>query len=295
MNHHTLLDETAVRAAALAVGRHRFFAESVAGPTVLEAVASARADVDGLERNGVRTVAVETPAGTLEAAYLVYQWLGPDHPTVIYNHGSNERPFDLGRLARHTFKDVFVVDQGVVPANVAVVRAPFHDGSVRDYAKRLARLENFTSMLAASVSVTEALRAALSGPVVVAGFSLGGWVTNLHRIEYGSADGYAPMFAGAALDDLFTESAYRVMVGEAGRDNPEALEATLNFEDALRDADAGHLAALLGRHDRYVRFAVQREAYDPGDLAVCDAGHITGALASDRLRSHVRGVVDAAR
>jgi dienelactone hydrolase len=295
MNHHEFVDRAIVAASALLVRDRRFFAESVAGPRLVAAVADSRATPFEVARHAIERVSVSTPAGDLPAAYLVWQWRGAEYPTVVYHHGNDEDPFDFGRFARQTFGDVFVVPDEPFPANLVAVRAPFHGDSLWAYARRMTRLDNFVSMLAGSVALIEALVARLgtaSRGVVVSGFSLGGWATNLHRTVHDTADAYVPMFAGAALDELFLTSAYRKLLGEAGRANPGRLRTVLNFEDAYATGGDAPVSALLGRYDQFVECERQRRCYDDADLALIDAGHVTGALAATRLREHVRGAVE---
>ena len=65
-------------------------------------------------------------------------------------------------------------------------------------------------LLSVSVKLIEALVQYLksegNGKIMVLGISLGGWVTNLHRSFYNSADIYVPIFAGAALGEVFVTS-----------------------------------------------------------------------------------------
>ncbi|MFB6155382.1 MAG: hypothetical protein ABEJ22_05765, partial [Haloferacaceae archaeon] len=294
MNHHALLDRAAVAASSLLVGDRTFFAESVESDPLADASEASSVPAFSFDRGGLRRVAVETPAGTLDAAYLGWQWRGPDYPTVVYHHGSNEDPFDFGRFARQTFGDVFVAAPERVPANVVAVRAPFHGESVWSYAARMTRMADFVSMLAGSTALVEAVVDAVADDsvgVVVSGFSLGGWATNLHRAVYGTADVYAPMFAGAALHELFLSSAYRRVVDPAARSRPGAVRRALDFESVYETADGGRVSALLGRYDQYVEFDRQRRCYADADLAATPKGHVTGALAARRLREHVLGAL----
>lgn len=288
MNLHTLVDHYTVTVGALLAGRRKFFDRSLESPhlaALLETTALHLPDVTG---EGIYEVTVDTAVGALDPAFAMAQWLGPEFPTLIYHHGSNERPFDLGPLSKNSFKRVIHDHRQTFSANLIALRAPFHR-SLRTYMERVTELRNFGVMLAASVHLAEELvqwsRAQGSPWVLLAGVSLGGWVTNLHRAYHNTADSYAPMMAGAALDEIFWNSAYRRLTGQAARENPACLARVLNFEDAFAAAPGDNIAALLMRHDAIIVYERQRQCYEPGCVTVRDKGHTTGALDWAALRA----------
>ena len=83
---------------------------------------------------------------------------------------------------------------------------------------------------------------------VVSGISLGGWITNLHRACYDTADEYRPIFAGAALDRLFVDSAYRKLTGKDALEHPDRLTDCLNFEDAFLRRSNQKVHALMRKY-----------------------------------------------
>ena len=293
MNVHELLDVGTVGLSALLVRDAKFFARSLAAPSLLDAAADADADVAAaaLSKAGRRTVTVDTPCGEFEAAYVPWRWRGPEYPTLVYHHGSGERPFDFGRFGTNSFRRLFVAADSEIPANVVAVRAPFHDGTNAAYARAMGDLENFVGMLAASVGLMEALtvraRERTDASVHLAGISLGGWATNLHRACFDTADGYVPMFAGAALGEMFVSSAYRKLTGAPARRNPGRLREVLDFEEAFAAVDADDCRPLLGRYDRIIEYEAQRPGYGEMAPVVLNRGHVTGSLATARLREHV--------
>lgn len=289
MNHHELLDVATVALSAFAIRESKFFARSVDGTPVTDAVEETTVDPGDLWTDGARTVPAETPAGTLDAAYLVRRWHGPDAPTLVYHHGSGEDPFEFGRFASNSFARLFENVPLADPVNLVAVRAPFHAGSGAAYVRSMGDLSNFTAMLASSAALTEALVERLhdrAAPVVVAGISLGGYVTALHRAVHGTADRYAPLCAGARPGEMFVSSAYRRMVADRALARPDHLRDRLDFDEAFGTADAP-CDPLLARHDRIVEFDVQRPAFEGHDLAVLEKSHVTGALATNQLREHV--------
>ena len=56
-----------------------------------------------INAEGTFEVRAVTPAGILDPAFKVEKWLGTGHPTIIYHHGNNERPFDYGKAAKTPF------------------------------------------------------------------------------------------------------------------------------------------------------------------------------------------------
>jgi hypothetical protein len=298
MNHHELIDIATIRLSARLLGESTFFARSVDAPPLVDVTTETTPPVDEVgdpSTAGRCDVAVDTPLGAFEAAYLPWQWLGPEYPTVVYHHGSGERPFDVGRFSTNSFRRLFLGLEEELPANLVAVRAPFHDGSSREYARAMGGLENFVGMLAASAGLLEALTEQIAdradGPVVLSGISLGGWGVNLHRACFGSADRYVPLFAGAALGEMFVSSVYRYMTADAALRQPSRLRDVLDFEDAFRAVAADTCAPLLGRYDRIIEYDRQRPSYTGMSLAVLDRGHVTGSLAAAALRQHVLGGV----
>ncbi|WP_254525251.1 alpha/beta fold hydrolase [Natrinema caseinilyticum] len=298
MNRHELVDSATVTVSALVLRGHTFFSRSLASPHIGDALSDTSLTLDAGASSGTRDVVAETPAGRFRSAYRAWQWHGDDAPTLIYHHGSGEDPFDFGRFGSNSFERLFATDAWDVPANVIAVRAPFHDRSSLDYARSMGDLANFVGMCVTSTALVDALTGRLHDrghpAVVVSGLSLGGWITNLHRAFFGTADGYAPLFAGASLGEMFVSSVYRKMTGSRARDNPDRLREVLDFDRAFLENTAADCTPLLARYDRIVEFETQRHCYDELSLATLEKGHVTGSLATDRLREHVRGAIDGA-
>lgn len=296
-NIHELVDIGTIRVGAPFLRDAKFFARSLDSRPLVEVASESEASVDDLRSAGERTVPVDTPVGTFEAAYMPWQWRGPEYPTLIYHHGSGERPFDFGRFSSNSFRRVFVATDEAIPANVVAVRAPFHDGSNMEYARAMGDLENFVGMLAGSVALIDALatRASeqTSSPVLASGISLGGWAVNLHRVCFDTVDRYAPIFAGASLGEMFVSSIYRKMTAESAQRRPDQLRDVLDFEAEFRAVEAANCAPLLARYDRIIEYDRQRSAYAGMSLSVLDKGHITGSLATGRLREHILSTLSA--
>ena len=294
-NIHELLDVGTIQVSARLLRDATFFARSFDSRPLVEVASESEATVDDLGRAGEQSVTVDTPIGTFETAYMPWQWRGPDYPTLIYHHGSGERPFDFGRFSSNSFRRLFVTTDEAIPANVIAVRAPFHDGSNTEYARAMGDLENFVGMLSASVGLIDALATQAndrtSCPVLASGLSLGGWAVNLHRACFDTVDRYVPIFAGAALGEMFVSSVYRKMTAEPARRRPDYLRERLDFEAEFSAVGTDECSPLLARYDRIIEYDRQRPAYAGMSLSVLENGHVTGSLATDRLREHVLSVL----
>jgi len=296
MNFHALLDMYIITVSALLAGGNRFLCKSIDGPAFADCLPGIDLQLPEIKEAGKYAVTAVTPAGNLDAAFWVAQWKGSDYPTLIYHHGSNERPFETSRFAKNSFKNVFLADKQFQDVNLIVIRAPFHDKSTGDYMRAMGHLNNFTAMLSVSVKLTEALiahyRPLTNNIITVSGISLGGWVCNLHRSYYNSADAYIPIMAGAALDEIFLSSVYRKLTGKPARNNPEVLNKALNFEEDFQKVAEDNIFPLLAGYDQIIRYDRQRECYGKQTVNVLEKGHMTGALASDDLRRHIKSVLE---
>jgi hypothetical protein len=164
--------------------RRKFFGLDTDCPDFPDLLLAIRLEGTAPGGEGLHEVCATGPAGGLDPAFLVAQWLGPNRPALIYHHGNQERPFDFGPLAKNTFNRIILQHRHAFDANLIVLRAPFHK-SVGQYLDRVARLQNFATILATSVLLVEDLIQRLRGQgcprVLPCGASLGGWVTNLRQ------------------------------------------------------------------------------------------------------------------
>jgi hypothetical protein len=287
MNIHTFLDQYTVTLGAALLGTRKFFSQSVTCPSFDEILNATMVKLPEISGTGLYEVTAQSPIGPLDPALYVAQWLGDTYPTLIYHHGNNERPFDFGRFSKNTFKTIVRGHMEQFQANIIVLRAPFHQ-SLRTYMTKATGLANFAAMLAASVQMVESLqrwmRAKSAERVIVSGISLGGWVTNMHRAYFNTADRYLPMMAGAALDEVFLSSAYRRMTGQLALNQPQTVRTALNFESAFMDVSADNVFPLLARYDAVIEYETQRRCYNEHTITVIDKGHTTGVLDSAGLR-----------
>ena len=291
MNYHALIDTLMVELSALAIDRYKFFSASIESPPLAEHLATTKLRLPVINGPGIYELTAESLVGRLKPAFCIAQWLGAEYPTILWHHGNAERPFDFRWFSHTSFKRIFLCSQEPIQANLVVLAAPFHRRSLKTYAEQLRYLVKFVATLAVSVTLVNELtnyfKLRTDSGVMMAGISLGGWITNIHRAFYNTADSYVPLLAGAALGDIFTRSVYRKLTGRCARESPEELRAVLNFELAFARVQANNVFPLLAQHDQIVRFDRQRVCYGSRRIVTLEKGHLTASLAANELRGHI--------
>lgn len=294
MNKHIFTDNLTARIGALAAGKQKFFSQSIESKPFEELVDSIEVDVNEISGEGTFELEAATPEGPLDIAFRVEKWAGAEYPTLIYHHGNNERPFDYSKNAKNTFMHIFVSEKEAFNMNLVVVRAPFHDISLKEYQEKITDLENFMYMIAASVKLNEELICVLPADqkVYTCGISLGGWITNLHRSLFNTSSAYIPMLAGSYLGELFLQSAYRRLAGSLVLENEERIRQLLNFDAAFSAVKTRNVYPLLAMHDRFIEYHVQQKSYNGFAIHTINAGHVTAVINAKELRDHIRGVLE---
>lgn len=282
MNIHSLVDNMAVGTGALFMPK--YYREGHESATIAEHLNNISMIFPDVQGEGDYEIETETLAGNLNAAFRVAKWTDVKQPTIIYHHGAAETPFDYG------FNRIFPASKIDIPANLVLVRAPFHR-NMKDFQRGIRTLNNVAAMLAVSVRLIEYLvlylRQESAGKVVVAGTSMGGFITNLHHIHFNSADYYTPLLAGLAMDDAYLYSTYSKAVARAAKDNPAAIKSVLNFEKDFSRMDNSNVFPLLAVHDTLIRYEQQKASYGSIPVETINKGHTTGALAYKELREHI--------
>lgn len=292
MNLHTLLDSVTAFTGAIAAGKHKFFSDSIDSPTFTDYFHRLDISVPEIGGEGKYEIDVESPLMGLDPAYWVYQWKGWDTPTILFHHGNNEDPFDMGRFTKQSFKMIFEPNRDTTDANIIALRAPYHGGSLKEYTSKIKDMAHFVALLATSVMTVESLVQQLkehsSSEVLVSGISLGGWVTNLHRSHFNTADGYAPLLAGAALAEVFLTSKYTRLTGKLALTHPEQVRAVLNFEQQFAANETRNVFPLLGKYDQFIQYQRQRGCYQGlVEPRVLEKGHVTSLLDASTLYTHI--------
>lgn len=284
MNWHTFLDKATIYTTTVLMARGKYFRTDTDSASLAEHVTAVSLDAPPITAEKMVSLTATSLVGELTPAFRVAQWRGPDHPTIIYHHGTNENPYDM------SFKKILPHQKQTIAANLIVVRAPFND-SLPTFVRSIARLENYTAMLATSAVLIEALvqqcKRLGAGPVLVAGISLGGFVTNIHHTYFNSADVYAPLLAGPLIEDVFLGSVYRKLVAAEALADAQAVVKGLSFAADFKQGKHTNLHPLLGRYDQYIRYEAQTAVYGNVPITTLEKGHVTGALAYTDLQQHL--------
>ncbi len=288
---HAFMDKYAVLVAAAVLRGNRWFSQSVETEGFEKHIKGTKLLLPEITGEGFYEAPARAEGCTLDPAFHVAQWLGPEYPTVIYHHGNNESPFDYRWVGKNSFKRIFFTHRASYEANLIALRAAFHNQGLNFYIQKLRALDNWVGLLSAAVLLEEALVQYLKNrsksKVIIVGISLGGWVANLHRSFFDTADTYIPILAGAALDDVFTESYYNRLVGSLARENRAVIENALNFEKRFADVHTPNVFPLLARFDQYIRFDRQKVSYAQETVSVLAKGHVSGSLAFRDIRAHI--------
>ena len=289
MNIHKFCDLLVEDLSNLALLRIRLFGESLDSPTFEEHLRGITFDLPPIKGEGFFALKAETLFGYLNPAFHVAQWKGKEFPTILYHHGNNERPFNYKFYSLNTFKWILHSRKNEIPANLISLRAAFHE-NLKEYLTGLQSLSIFVAALSVSVVLIEKLvfflRENVRRQIIVSGISLGGFVTNLHRAYFNSADIYIPLLAGARIGDVLTTPG-RKMANPVLEKNAEKLRRILNFEDNFLKVKGDNVFPLLARYDQIIDYESQKRCYGKQLIAVLGRGHITGALAGARIRQHI--------
>ncbi|HSV87677.1 MAG TPA: hypothetical protein VLH61_03460 [Bacteroidales bacterium] len=295
INRHVFFDRLAIWLISLLMGRKKYFSKSIEADPFerhLEEITFALPD---LLQKGDYELAAKGLSGDFDPAIKVVQWLGYDYPTIVYHHDFNERPFDLDEDARNTFFQLFIKWPRRIPANLFLLRAPFHNGRLRDYFEKMTDLNQFMAMLSVQVKITEGVvkqfRRRSSESVIVTGVGLGGWITNLHRAYFNSAHAYIPILAGAKLDEMLLTSGFRHLCSKEALKNRDLIYKKISFFYKYRMVTTSNLYPVLARYDQLVDFTIQKPAYNGFPLRTFNSGHISAILRPALYREHILEVL----
>lgn len=283
MNIHRVLDNLSVKIGSLYGEKMKFFREGIEADPLTAIPGGIELEFSPIEKAGEYNCPVRYREIDGVARYFIINWAGKKSPCVLFHHGSGENNYT--KRIRKIFQR-----KNHYRINAIAVSIPFNR-NLKEYLYGIGSLQRFSFLIASSTRLTESLGAWLkslgSEKIVVSGISLGGWITNLHYSLYGSLDEYRPIFAGAALDHLFTDTIYRGMSASPAKEHPEILKEALNFEDIFRSKNPNIVFPLLSRYDQFIHFERQKRIYLPENTTVLDKGHITGSMDSKALREHI--------
>ena len=281
MNRHILFD----RAMLWAINRFGdpFFSASTESPPFEEHLERLRLDPLDIGGAGLCEIGAHTLAGTIEERVNVLHYLGPDAPLLVYNMGGGESPFD--KTMQRTYPP-----SAKPPFSVVAVEAPYQR-TLGQLKASFAHLNTYLAMIATAVKTTETIlqQDAFAGSAakVVAGASLGGFVSNRHHMVYDSADAYVPFVAGTRHGEIFLST---VPAAPAARAQPEYLRERLNFDAAWFERSHPNVFPQLGRYDQLNRLEIQGPSYGDMEIDIWDGGHLYNYYHPELMREKFRQV-----
>ena len=294
MSYHGCLDRIGASIGSFVYRKSRFFGASLKTESIRTAIDAMRVEITDFQSGLWHDVIAYGSDNQFKTGYYVYNWEGFHAPTLLYIHGSGEHPKDFSRFSDNSFRKIFTQDNGRLnpPMNVILLIAPFHEGTQQAYIEALGHLSNYIGMLAATTVLLNELASRLvqqgCPAVYAAGFSLGGWVVNLHRAYFGKyIKRYIPICAGTRPEAVFLRSQYNKLTAESALNNPTILREKLNFEADFQANKALDCFPLLFRYDQLIELEEQLPGYHALDVQIIEKGHFTGQQAIDQLRNHI--------
>ncbi len=280
-NPHTLLDKAVFNLGGVLYSENGYFYRGLKSRHFQDHLNAVKVQIPDKLTEGQFELKAETLEGEMNPAFRVYHWYSDRAPTIIYNHGASQVPFDA------IFTAIFDAEtiQRPLKVNLIVVRTPFHRKGRWEFVAASSTLSRFLSILAVSTRVTEKLvqaaRRSGSQTIEVAGISNGGFVANLHHTFYNSATYYVPVVAGTAYDRVFLDT---LKADSLPLKHPEILRKHLNFADKWNKTDHKNVFPILGRYDGACILQVQGPSYGNLKVEIWDTGHITTATSVRALR-----------
>ena len=291
MNIHAFIDSTIVTLTKTFAGKRRLFGENVDSEPISQLAKEIDFKVPQIKQSGHYKCEAQTPAGKMSPQFVVYKWFGTNYPTYIYHHGNSERPLKIRPFARNTFYKIFVRKELPFKANIIALVSPLHVLPAKEMQETYKDIRRITSSLSATAVLIEKIIKQLksdgSGKITVSGISLGGFVTNIHRAFFNTADVYVPLLAGAALGDVFIRSDFEKITSELFRKNHDKIRGSMNFDNEFMDMQDRNVFPLLGRYDKFIDLDTHVKCYGSHPLKIINRGHVTAAYSAQLLREHI--------
>lgn len=291
MNIHSFIDSVIVSLTRKFAGKRRLFSDNVESEPISELVKTIDLEVPQIKQSGHYKCEAQTPAGKMSPQFVVHKWFGANYPTYLYHHGNSERPLKIRPFARNTFYKIFVKKPFPFKANIIALVSPLHVLPVNEMSKSYRDIRNIVSSLSATAVLVEKIikqiKSEGSGNIIVSGISLGGFVTNIHRSFFNTADIYIPLLAGAALADVFIRSEFEKITSKLFGENHNKVRNILNFDREFMDVKDRNVFPLLGRYDKFIELDTHVKCYGSHPLKIINRGHATAAYSANLLRGHI--------
>ncbi|WP_439620931.1 hypothetical protein [Hyphomonas sp.] len=261
-----------------------FFSESVQTASFDEHLRATQLELPDLDQPGFIPVPVSGLADNMQAGLKWIRRSEASAPTILFHQGGGELPFDRtigGAFPSNVHSNI----------NVIAIKTPFQS-DLKELKERFVHFNNYVAMIASVVQLTEALvqaqRDAGSRVILVAGYSLGGFVSCRHHLHYNSADAYVPFVAGTSHAEIFFTT---VKAARSARKHPDIIRSRLNFGDAWKNTDNSNVYPVLAKYDQLNRLSVQGPSYGNLPYELWEGGHLHGARHPEQIREKLLSVI----
>ncbi|MCP5454906.1 MAG: hypothetical protein H7A30_01345 [Thermotogae bacterium] len=200
---------------------------------------------------------------------------------LVYHHSNNEIPPEKAIFKISKYLDV----------NIGLIGGAFHTNKYI-YMKKLRDINNFTGLIASSAILMNDIAKVIlkSGyeKVILAGTSLGGFVTIANFLYLDSKDTHISFYSGYNPYDVFLNGEYRYVLSEnAG----ESIKSELSFEKDFAGAvNKSNIYFLNGKYDKYINYLKQTE-YALNKILV-NKSHYFGIRSYKQIASFMKRFLD---
>ncbi|ETX02793.1 MAG: hypothetical protein ETSY1_02275 [Candidatus Entotheonella factor] len=281
------LQAATIRAAMPQALRH-----GTTSPSLREHLDAVRLSIPPLTTCKRYRLTADTLVGPLACGYRVQLGSRPGLPVLIYHHGIAEMPYDK------SFRGIF--GWRAIDAHLVVLQAPFHQ-TWWTVSKGLTTMSRFMAMCAVSVTMMEALRRRFhddgSPHCLIAGLSLGGFLSLMHHLHVGTANRYAPLLSGPDIAHTMLATPFGRLLAPEAKAQAEHIQSLLDFRQAFQASDTRHIFPLLARYDLHMPYDHLYPCYLDSQVPVTmlNRGHITGSLSFHALRNHLLSCLEPLR
>ncbi|ETW94975.1 hypothetical protein [Candidatus Entotheonella palauensis] len=281
-----------LQAATIRLAMPQAFRHGTTSPSLREHLDAVRLSAPLLTAQKRYRLTADTLVGPLACGYRVRLGSRPDLPVLIYHHGIAEMPYDK------SFRGIF--GWHAVDAHLVALQAPFHR-TWWTVSNGLTTISRFMAMCAVSIAMMEAVRRRFhdygAPRSLMAGLSLGGFLSLMHHLHVGTATRYAPLLAGPDISHTMLATPFGRLLAPEARAQTEHVEALLDFRQAFQTSDTRHIFPLLARYDLHMPYHHLHPCYLDSQVPtpLLTRGHITGSMSFHALRNHLLSCLEPLR
>jgi len=262
----------------------------------LDEVLAASCDLSAGEGGSLWTLKLGKEEGLARIRWPA--WSGDRRPVLLFHHASSEVPYDFpGPLGLfNLFRRLCLAPGAHFPEFLCgSIEAPFHE-SPREFKRHAyASGRSTMAMIGASMLIADKAIARLKGkgygPIILAGYSLGGVVASWHLARFGTADLYVPIAASPDMHSMLM-SGFLPVEGREKKAHLRCYKEAFDLSSLLEpESMRGKCFPLLASYDELVPPARAREVWRGFDVTWADEGHLTLFMKEARIARHIRDAV----